>query len=658
MTKRLLLLSLFSAALAMAAEEYLSPSNIFAPGNAPRSPGGQWVPIGGFGGPGLGGVGGVTQWPGAPLPHGGVTGMDGDDIPDGAANPYQIPSYPGGYQPGYRPDWHEPPSAFDQKCVYSSVIRSLQQSTHQPMPPSGGMSNAGTPLDLRGSNVLHAQMDYELSQIDMAEKQENAAHQQQRSQVSARIRELEKEKAQINLTVSGSTPSPEIQARLIAIDRELIEQGAELSTLEDRALSRSYFFQSRRSALGRKETGIHPVLHSIYRNQGMLTKEGGLAPLAKDLISYLGLSVGGPAGLVIGSTLGTLFSGAIDSILAKAKEILSKPQPKMEELAGLLQEVCRWRNFNNSVATGLVDAALRTKRAEARGKVLQQLSDAEDKLNACALEVPMALSSVSELETILAVIQNRVKQGNLSVKSRWTEITGLNLPPQILEELRRKEDLSVSGLVQELTRMKLSRVQFARAYSRENVEINLGLLEQMRSATRASMGNLSPEDAEQLRMIMLASGNRLKVHEMELQRKLIAVMDTEKGAAIEELKRTYRDGTSSLTTEVAKVQLPYARVMRQLHERHKALEQESASLEAELLKELALESKRLEELQKESPLRVQADVVAVPVSNTPAAAPNPGVPERKSEGCSSAEVERGCREGSLFLWKFCSCPGV
>ena len=64
--------------------------------------------------------------------------------------------------------------------------------------------------------------------------------------------------------------------------------------------------------------------------------------------------------------------------------------------------------------------------------------------------------------------------------------------------IKSKEDFSVEGLVQELTRMKISRSQFVRAYSKENVEINLGLLDQLRSTTQNIIGNLSPQDAEQM----------------------------------------------------------------------------------------------------------------------------------------------------------------
>lgn len=601
-----ILSTLSLAALAAWGEEFISLQNVYSPpASGKPSSHGMWVaPYGGFGGVGLGGGAFPGSAPGMP-----GSGEEGEAMSYAAGMPPGLSAFPGGMPGGGN---FAPPPPMSEDCVYSSVVNGLSATpAAREMQYKNGGGMATPPHDLRTDQVLQDAREHQLQQLDQERRLSQDRSRRDLDKLDARRRELEKERTAIRLTsggtgASGSGYQAEVDERTIAIDRAIVELDFQIQQARSAQDADEYMFHSRRQSIDAKASQVHPVLNAVYRNQEALAGNGSLKPFVKELVSYVGFSVGGPAGLVIGSTVSTLLGGGIDKILARVKEALSKPEPRIEELLPLLQEVCRWRKFNQQTAKGLLDEGTREHRRRAREQIAARIDRAERELNACSERAEEISGEVARLEALIPTITNRVKQGKVSLKANWAVLQDLPIPDSVKQRLRETEDGTVAGLLAELNRARLSRSQFAKAYSRDAVQLNLGLLDQIRKTAESSMGNLSPDDSLQLQMILLASSNRLKASELELQRKLVAALDTEKAGAIAGLKKTYKDGTPALTGALIEVELPYIRAMRRLHERHNALQKEASDQESALLSVLEQEKRLLAEEQRKSPLKIEA----------------------------------------------------
>ncbi|MCM2323617.1 MAG: hypothetical protein NDJ90_10195 [Oligoflexia bacterium] len=601
---------ILSLALAMAAvggaEEFLSLQNVYSPPESGRSSqNGMWMAPGAFGGVrGSGGGFGFGMSPGA-----------------GPSMPYGETSDPANFEEaqqmqGFQMNVPYPysnmqngaenlPLPASKDCAYTTIVKGLGSSRNSQDGQfrNGTMAQAG---DVRADQALITLREQQLAQVDSERRLSKERNRRELERLETRRRTLESERSSLRTSSSSAAFGAEVDERTIAIDQSIVDLDFQIQQIRSAEENEDFFFYSRRQGIESQTQQIHPVLNSVYRNQEAISGNGSLRPFVRDLVSYVSFSVGGPAGLVIGSTVSTLLGGGIDKALTKVKEALSKPEPRIEELVPLIQEVCRWRKFNQDTARSLADEKTREDRRKAREELSAKLDRAENHLNACAKKAELISGELSQLEALIPAISNRVKQGKLSLKAEWALITDLPIPEAIKQRLRETEDSTVAGLLQELNRARLSRSQFVRAYSRDAVQLNLGLLEQIRKSATSSMGNLSPDDSLQLQMILLASSNRLKAGELELQRKLVAALDTEKTSTIAELKKTYKEGTPALTGALIEVELPYVRAMRQLHERHNALQREAADQEKALLSVLELEKRLLKQEQDRSPLKVQA----------------------------------------------------
>lgn len=654
------------------AEDYISLGNAYAPPEKGRGSGGGWVsPPGLFGGIGFGGfgyAGGINGGGGGfgesyGYPPGDQTG--GTGFPSG-----QIPpGYPigPGFQtsPGVGASYGQLPE-LSKDCIYSNVIQGL--GTPGSYSQNGQQNIQPTQGDVRSDRTLNDANEASMAKLEAERNQSRFSSQMEMQQLEARRRDLEKERNAIQFSSQAGASPADVQARIAEIDQRLTEIGFEQGALRERMQDNEYFYESRRFKIGNQVAETHPVLRSIYRNQDAIAGDGSLKPFVKELVSYVGFSAGGPAGLVIGSTVATLLGGSIDRVIENIKKVLSKPQPRLEELVPLLQEVCRWRKFNQDVARTLLNETDRDARRGARESVLERLEKAESQVRACSQEAPRVSAEIEKLDSLVQTINNRIKQGKTSLKADWALLEGLSIPEDVKEKLRKTEDASVQGLLSELNRARLSRSQFVRAYSADAVQINLGLLSDIRRTVEGNMGNLSPEDSLQLQMILQSSANRLKGNELDLQRKVVDVLRTERDVALEKIKETYKDRTPALTSALVEVELPYIRAMRSLHERHEALQKESAAQEISTLRLLEEEKRLLGQAESRSPLKmrsVQADEAldrrvqevvresaVAPVSDFRDASKGTVAPppdKRSKAACSADQLSSGCRvEKKLF----------
>lgn len=468
-------------------------------------------------------------------------------------------------------------------CVYSNVISSFVsggvQKSIDPGTQSRGSSQLGSNskesnMNVRDSDPLRSVIAERIATLERNRSNSSEATARELSRLTTQQLEIEKRR---DTLAAKTTLTESEQSHLVALNQSLIEVNYSKNIVNERARLDELFHQRQVSAVSSQDK-IHPVLQSLYSHQNAIAGNESLRPLARELVSYAGLTVGGPAGLVIGSILGTFLGGRIDRMAQTMAKNATEANSKIEDMTISLQEVCKWQSITSQLRTALFDEKTIALRRRNQEKLLEQIRRAQNETCACDTNLPELQKQVASLGNLLEIIKNRIGNKKFGIRDEFEKSPGFadlikNVPQAVLNRLRKNEATSVEQVYSELVTEKLNLAGLMENAKPENIESNRQFLNRLKQMVEETMGDPTPAEKENMRMILASADSQLKIAEIALQSRARTVIENSYTAQKAKLIETYKANSAFLEVSIAELNINYMETLEAVNNRARALEE-------------------------------------------------------------------------------------
>lgn len=379
--------------------------------------------------------------------------------------------------------------------------------------------------------------------------------------------------------------NPRDQVRLVELTQEKIALNYQKQVEMDRANLDEIYYQRQLAGIEYGED-INPVMQSIYRHQEALVGSGSLRPLARELVSFAGFSVGGPAGLVAGSLVGNLLGGVADRIAKKISAFFNKADPKLEDILASLQEVCRWHEFSMAVTKNLTDPRVKELREKKRKDFLTALDRSEEAI-ACSDRKDLLRRHIESLDLFVKIVKNRIGAKKIKIDDAYKEglrdlLVSEKFPKEIIKEvidkLESEEANSIEAFLEALLEKKTNQMRVLAELDSNTLGLNRELLQNLRRIVNQNLGSFTPEQTNEIRQIYLAATMKLKTAELDLHARLRTVLDTEFKKYIGKIDATYKSDSALAQNLTNRAAQDYFEAMAAAHRRAIALNETESSL--------------------------------------------------------------------------------